>query len=177
MAIPGKPQAQMTQWYQPPNPMTPGAIAGTQPPTPWVRSVLDARRMMLNRTPESEFPSGYLGTIQVRNSDKVLDSLQARTNQRSYQRGVHRGERIDPGDYLDPPELDPLRGLRRQATTGLRNAPLLEWWQPTPVVEGRLSPRASESILTIDEHRQSNLAMLAPKWSLAHPRRRMEVQT
>jgi hypothetical protein len=46
--------------YNPPMPITPGAIVGSMPPQPWVRSVLDARRMMYNRTPQSEYPAGYL---------------------------------------------------------------------------------------------------------------------
>lgn len=158
-------QAQMTQWYHPPMVGTPSAIVGSEPPQPWVRSTLDARRMMYKRTPESDYPSGYLGTIQVRNSDKVLDSLKARVNQRSYQRGVHLGERIDPGDYLWPSALNPLNGIRANAQ-GVRQRPLLEWWQPTPTVEGRMAPRGSESVLTIDAHRASQLAMMKPKYGL-----------
>ena len=165
--------AQMTQWYMPPMASNPSAVAGTMPPQPWVRSTLDARRMMYNRVPQAEYPSGYLGTIQVRNSDKVLDSLKARVNQRSYQRGVHLGERIDPGDYLWPEALNPLNGIRANAA-GVRQRPLLEWWQPTPTVEGKMAPRGSESILTIDAHRTSQLAMLKPRFGL--PAQRM-VQT
>jgi hypothetical protein len=54
---------QMSQLYtQGPSgaPITPGAIVGSMPPQPWVRSVLDGRRMMYNRTPAAEYPSGYL---------------------------------------------------------------------------------------------------------------------
>lgn len=152
--------------YNPPMPINPGAIVGSMPPQPWVRSVLDARRMMYNRTPESEYPSGFLGTITDRRGDRVLDSLKARVNQRSYQRGVHLGERIDPGDYLWPEEYDPMDGLIREATTGLRYAPKLEFFQPTPSIEGKLAPRGSESVLTIDQHRASQLAMLRPKANL-----------
>lgn len=46
--------------YSPPHAVTPGAIVGSMLPQPWVRSVLDARRMMYNHTPQSEFPDGYL---------------------------------------------------------------------------------------------------------------------
>ena len=47
-----------SQTYVPGSPgaMNPGAIAGSMPPQPWVRSVLDARRMMYARTPNSEYP-------------------------------------------------------------------------------------------------------------------------
>lgn len=154
----------MTQWYNPPMTGTPGQIAGSMPPQPWVRSVLDARRMMYNRTPQSEYPSGYLGTITSRRGDRVLDSLKARVNQRSYQRGVHLGERVDPGDYLFPDDMGPLSGIERQATTGLRNRPKLEYFLPTPTVEGKLAPRGATSILTIDQHRASQLSMLRPRF-------------
>lgn len=80
-----------------------------------VRSELDARRMGLGRTPQAEYPDGYLGTIRSRRDDRLLDSLKVREGQRSYQRGVHKGERIDPADYLWPPDLKPDRGLKREA--------------------------------------------------------------
>lgn len=160
-----------TQTYVPAEPGNPSAIVGNMPPQPWVRSVLDARRMMYNRTPNAEYPSGYLGTITSRRGDRVLDSLKARVNQRSYQRGVHLGERIDPGDYLYPDEMGPLDGIIRQATTGLRNAPQLRFFTPTPTVEGKLAPRGATSILTLDEHRQKNLGMLMPRAGLPSRRR------
>lgn len=105
----------------------------------------------------------------------MLDSLKARVNQRSYQRGVHLGERIDPGDYLWPEEMNPLDGVIAQATTGLRHAPALEFFMPTPTVEGSLAPRGSTSILTIDEHRAANLSMLRPKYGFP-TRRNQQMQ-
>lgn len=166
-----------SQTYVPfqPGASNPAAIVGNMPPQPWVRSVLDARRMMYNRTPQAEYPAGYLGTITDRRSDRVLDSLKARVNQRSYQRGVHLGERIDPGDYLWPDEQQPLRGVVREAQTGERYAPSLQWWQPTPVVDSKMAPRGSESIVTIDQHRVSQLAMLRPTYGMPS-RRPMSVQ-
>lgn len=79
---------------------------------------------------------------------------------------MHLGERIDPGDYLWPEETGPLDGVIRQATTGLRYAPKLEFFQPTPTVEGKLAPRGSESVLTIDQHRAAQLSMLRPRYGL-----------
>lgn len=105
----------------------------------------------------------------------MLDSLKARVNQRSYQRGVHLGERIDPGDYLWPEEVDPLAGIIRQATTGARYAPTLEYFQPTPTIDGKLAPRGSESVLTIDQHRAAQLSMLRPKYGLPS-KRQMSMQ-
>jgi len=82
---------------------------------PYYRDALDARRSAYNRTPEAMYPDGYLGTINTRRGDRLLDSLKTRQNQRSYVRGVHKGEKIDPADYFFPRQLQPDRGLRRMA--------------------------------------------------------------
>lgn len=88
------------------------------------RNELDYLRMGVGKEPSAEYPDGYLGTIRTRRDDKgrpgstserALDSLKVRITQRSYQRGVHRGERIDPSDYYYPGELKPDRGIRRQS--------------------------------------------------------------
>jgi hypothetical protein len=90
---------------------------------PIARSELDFARMGVGRAPQAEYPDGYLGTLRSRRddrgrasgtSDRVLDSLKARVGQRSYQRGVHRGERIDASDYYYPAGLDNQRGIKRQ---------------------------------------------------------------
>jgi hypothetical protein len=84
------------------------------------RSEMDFLRIGVGRAPQAEYPDGYLGTIRSRRDDKgkpyavsdtVLDSLKNRQNQRAYQRGVHRGERIDPAQYLWPENLQPDRRL------------------------------------------------------------------
>ena len=73
--------------------------------------------------PKRSIPDGYLGTIRTRRDDKgkpysigdtVLDSLKNRQNQRAYQRGVHRGERIDPAQYLWPENFQPDRRLNNK---------------------------------------------------------------
>jgi len=85
------------------------------------RSEMDFLRIGVGRAPQAEYPDGYLGTIRSRRDDKgkpyavsdtVLDSLKNRQNQRAYQRGVHRGERIDPAQYLWPENLQPDRRLQ-----------------------------------------------------------------
>ena len=74
---------------------------------PVARSELDFLRLGVGRAPQAEYPDGYLGTIRSRRddrgrpsstSDNVLDSLKTRIGQRGYQRGVHRGERIDASE-------------------------------------------------------------------------------
>ena len=85
------------------------------------RSSMDFLRLGVGRAPQAEYPDGYLGTIRTRRDDKgkpysigdtVLDSLKNRQNQRAYQRGVHRGERIDPAQYMWPKNLEPDRGVK-----------------------------------------------------------------
>jgi hypothetical protein len=80
---------------------------------PFFRDALDAKRAAWNQTPEAMYPPGYLGTIYTRRQDRVLDSLKARQNERSYVRGIHKGERIDPADYLYPGALQPTQGMER----------------------------------------------------------------
>ncbi len=82
------------------------------------RSVLDQSRSAANpaRTPQAEYPDGYLGNIRTRREDRLLKDVQSRLTQRSYQRGVHKGERVDPTDYLwDKSIIDPEAGLRAEA--------------------------------------------------------------
>ena len=90
---------------------------------PVARSELDFLRLGVGRAPQAEYPDGYLGTIRTRRddrgrpssvSDKVLDGLKVRVGQRSYQRGVHRGERIDQQDYYYPAGLENTAGIARQ---------------------------------------------------------------
>ena len=87
------------------------------------RSDMDYLRLGVGRKPEAEYPEGYLGTIRTRRDDKgkpystsdsVLDSLKSRQTQRGYQRGVHKGERIDASQYLWPAGLKPDRGITRK---------------------------------------------------------------
>ena len=92
--------------------------------TPMVpRSQMDFLRLGVGRAPQAEYPDGYLGSIRTRRDDKgkpysigdtVLDSLKNRQNQRAYQRGVHRGERIDPAQYMWPQNLNPDRRLKER---------------------------------------------------------------
>lgn len=86
------------------------------------RSDLDYERMGIGRVPSAEYPDGYLGTIRTRRddrgransvSDAVLDSLKSRQTQRGYQRGVHKGERIDASQYMWPSDLRPDRRLNK----------------------------------------------------------------
>ena len=90
---------------------------------PVARSELDFLRLGVGRQPSAEYPDGYLGTIRTRRDDRgrpgstsenVLDSLKIRITQRGYQRGVHKGERIDGSSYYYPEGLENYRGIERQ---------------------------------------------------------------
>lgn len=147
------------------------------------RSELDFQRMGVGRTPDAEYPDGYLGTIRSRRDDRgrptdnVLDSLKARSNQRAYQRGVHKGERIDPGQYLWPQELGPSRRLKAQAAAspvnedgGLvymveRETPAMELTAAPHLVNDGKSDMSNNIPGEISYYRQSSLKHLRPRWN------------
>ncbi|MFI9271833.1 hypothetical protein ACIGXM_14100 [Kitasatospora sp. NPDC052896] len=82
------------------------------------RDILDARRMMeTGHVPTAAYPDGYLGTLGGgdRREDRLLGAVANRATQRSYQRGVHKGERIDPADYYWTEQVNPAAALIAQA--------------------------------------------------------------
>jgi hypothetical protein len=79
------------------------------------RDSLDARRSMSGRTPEAEYPDGYLGTITDRHQDKVLGKVKERLTDRSYQRGVHVGSTVGQRAYFWGNGTSPQAGLLREA--------------------------------------------------------------
>jgi hypothetical protein len=114
-----------TQWQRSadyPGGTAPFRIAETLGPVPPAHDYLDAVRMYWRRTPEAQYPDGYLGTVNSRRGDRLLDGLKARTTNKPYTRGIHKGERIDQRDYMWPDEFNLMSGLVNQ-TTGLRWAP------------------------------------------------------
>lgn len=141
---------------------------------PVARSDLDAIRIGTGRVPSAEYPDGYLGTIRSRRDDRLLDSIKSRVGQKSYQRGVHKGERIEASSYYWSPEFNDQMGIRRQmravydATAGVyraqRQAPQ---WQLTPaphlVNDGKSNMR-SDSPGTINVRRADQMAYLKPVW-------------
>jgi hypothetical protein len=149
--------------------------------TPVARSELDFLRLGVGRAPQAEYPDGYLGTIRTRRddrgrpsstSDTVMNSLKARVGQRSYQRGVHRGERIDSSDYYYPEGLEPSRGIARQlraakvgnvylSERGVENAMAA----PAPHLpnDGKANIR-STSPMSLDKRRVDQMARMRPAW-------------
>jgi hypothetical protein len=148
------------------------------------RSQMDFARLGIGRTPEAEYPDGYLGTIRSRRDDKgkpyaisdtVLDSLKSRQTQRGYQRGVHKGERIDPGQYMWPEGLAPDRGLKKKykpveidgvvQMLGLRASPEVKL-APAPhlVNDGKANISANVPI-EFNPRINENFKHLKPKWN------------
>lgn len=150
-----------TQWYsnQYPAADTPVQQAVVGGPQPYFRSVLDMRRSGWRSTPEATYPDGYLGTINSRRGDRLLDGLKERTNKRPYTRGVHKGTKIDSSDYFWPAEFNPMSALESQAAGMRFVSPALVMateGQGILVNDGKPGP---------DPDRASRLANLTPPWS------------
>lgn len=121
------------------------------------RDPLDARRAAMGaRTPSAQYPDGYLGTITDRRRDRVLEGVKKRSNDRSYQRGVHKGDKVDPSDYLwpDAGAVNPQAGLVYEAQ-GLK-------WTQTGTPEERLAHMGKNAALS-----PSEMARLQQKYGVA----------
>jgi hypothetical protein len=111
---------------------------------------------MGGRVPSAEYPDGYLGTINDRRQDRVLQGVQKRLTDRSYQRGVHKGDKIDAGDYMWPDAggVNPQAGLVYQARG-------LKWTQQGDVTE-RLAHGGKVNALS-----PSEMATLQQKYGIS----------
>lgn len=83
------------------------------------RSSLDAARMANQFTPGASYPDGYLGTITDRQQDKLLGAVQKGLTSKSYQRGVHNGEKLGQDSYFWTAECNPDAGIERQSMAQL----------------------------------------------------------
>ena len=145
--------------------------------TPVARDTMDSLRIGVGRVPSAEYPDGYLGTIRSRRDDRLLDSIKNRVNQKAYQRGVHKGERIEPSMYYWPEQVNPMMGIERQMKAtqvninggvvyqSVRSAPETSL-TPAPhlVNDGKANTQANQPG-TIDERRKAMMAYLKPAWS------------
>ena len=131
--------------------------------------------------PKRSTLDGYLGTIRSRRDDKgrssstsdtVLNALKVRVGQRTYQRGVHRGERIDVQDYYYPEGLDPMRGIARQMRAVkdgnvYRSKRNVEDAMAAPAPhlpnDGKANMR-STSPMSLDKRRVDQMARMRPAW-------------
>lgn len=133
------------------------------------RSELDSLRIGEGFVPGASYPDGYLGTIRTRRDDRLLDSIKSRENQKAYQRGVHKGERIDPSDYYWPGSLNPQRGLMAQLRGAKRQTPLEQIVPRPQLINDGKAPQTTEytyagSPSMINPVRASQLSSLRPTW-------------
>lgn len=107
----------MSQWQQRDYPAgdAPFRAAELSGPQPAFRDELDAARSMYRRTPDAQYPDGYIGTVNSRRQDRLYGGLKARSDNKPYSRGVHKGEKVDNRDYLWPQEFRPELGLVAQS--------------------------------------------------------------
>lgn len=132
---------------------------------PVFRDQMDARRSMWRRTPSAEYPDGYLGTTyKSRRDDRLVKAIGKQMNRKVYDRGVHKGERIDQSDYFWPEWFQPQeRGLRHQAA-GIRQAPEQTMAEKMLTNDGKAMPYDNASMVILDPHRQEQLRRLRPRW-------------
>jgi hypothetical protein len=95
---------------------TPFRAAETGGPNPFFHDQLDQLRSQWRSTPEATYPDGYLGTINTRRQDRLLNGLKQRSGAKPYTRGIHKGERRDPSDYMWPEEFNLFTGLELQSS-------------------------------------------------------------
>lgn len=139
-------------------------VAEVGGPAPFAHDALDRVRMQWRSTPEATYPDGYLGTINTRRQDRLLDGLKQRTSAKPYTRGIHKGEQRDPSDYLWPREFHLFSALESQSK-GERFVPAgLGMDIDSRLVNGGKNPdewRRGES----NPDRAAHLRKLAPAWS------------
>lgn len=155
-----------TSWSSPSQPPDAGSLP-LLGPAPVFRNQKDQRLAAFGATPDAQYPDGYLGTITNRREDKTLAKI-ARQNQRQYSRGVHKGERVNPGDYIWPDEFNLFTGLQNQIQ-GKRFAPVGA--EPVTLVNDGKSgirgvPRSLDrpDAQVVDMERRKRLKTLAPSW-------------
>src|ERR1700749_4876529 len=109
----------MSQWWVSRDnptglPAAPAIGGGGNPQAiPW-RSAMDAERSGAGPHP-NDWPDGYLGTIVGRRQDRVLHKIQSRLTDRSYQRGVHVGEKMGSDCYFWGDDFNPMTRLEAEA--------------------------------------------------------------
>lgn len=143
---------------------------------PVARGELDSIRMGTGRVPQAEYPDGYLGTIRSRRDDRLLDSIKNRVGQKSYQRGVHKGERVDASAYFWSPSFGDQSGIQRQSKAKLvningvnmyvlpRNAPRIDLMPAPHLVNDGKANTVADSPAEFNVQRASMMSYLRPVW-------------
>lgn len=159
-------QSTFTSWSNPSE--NPGGIPNNMyGPAPVWRSSKDELLSGFRSQPDTTHPDGYLGTISSnRRQDKILGSL-SRMNARQYSRGVHKGERINPGDYIWPQEFNPLTGIILESQGKKFSPPGAEPVRLTN--DGKVGPRGIPTpdvtqAAEISPERRSYFKSIMPAW-------------
>jgi len=171
--------ASFTQWRSNEYPASdaPFDVTRVGGPQPFFRDDLDARRSMWRATPEAQYPDGYLGTLNSRRSDRLMNNLIDRAKQRPYTRGIHKGERIEGRDYFWPEEFGPMTGLVYEAMGEKYSPPGMgrEWngdsslWD-NPTIGPRGIPRGRTVVWgAIDPNAREGMLRQVPPWSTGRP--------
>jgi len=172
-----------TQWQQSndyPAGDGPFSVASVAGPQPMFHDKMDAIRSMWKRTPDAEYPDGYLGTINTKRQGRMRGELPGRQTNKPYTRGVHKGERLNQDDYFWPQEMLPTSGLEYEAA-GMRYVPpgclmdigVIPQTRPNPTqpylarVGARGTPARTGTVEwgQYDADRAATLKRLAPPWS------------
>ena len=140
--------------------------------TVWIRHALAWAVFHLRSTLD-----GYLGTIRSRRDDRLLDSIKNRVNQKSYQRGVHKGERIEASMYFWPDAVNMDSGLQRQMKAALVNvnggmvfkvpraAPQTQLLPAPHLVNDGKANTQADAPIEVNARRQAMMAYLRPAWA------------
>lgn len=139
-------------------------------------SLLDMKRSASSsgRTPYAEYPDGYLGTVNSRREDRLLTHVQTRLTQRSYQRGIHKGTRVDPQDYYWNDIVNPQSGIdaeakgQRWTQQGTSAEQINHMGKNHLLSPAQMAKQANDVGVSapkqIDPVRSERMARLLPKW-------------
>lgn len=142
------------------------AETGYGGPAPHFRSALEMDRLAWRRTPEATYPSGYLdSSMTTRREDRVQNAIWR--NQRSYTRGVHKGERVDMSEYLWPAEFNLMSGIVNETTGRRFVSPAMSVAPVMLTNDGKPGPaiNADGTPAQINPDRAAQLAKFRPPWS------------
>lgn len=161
-------QQAFTHWGGSYDPNAGAVTSASMGPAPVFRNSKDAQLASFGAGPDTQYPDGYLGTMSSnRRQDKIVNAVH-RMNKVPYTRGVHKGERINQGDYMWPDEFNLYTGLQLESK-GKKFAP--PGAEPVRLTnDGKAGPRGIPRGLDrpqqeiIDRQRQSMLKTLAPPW-------------
>lgn len=111
----------------------------------------------------------------------MLQGLKQRTTAKPYSRGIHKGERRDPSDYMWPQEFNLWSGIEAEAQGFKYVSPGLEMGMPstmtndgknmpfTPTIRGLPSRNGTVEWNADDIDRAAHLKRLAPPWAARTP--------